>query len=221
MQEFLHLAFSPENAFYSVLLCLVLLYWLTVFAGLLSMDGLDFDVDVDVDVDVDLDVDVDADTDVSASGGWLVGALEFFHIGRVPFIIILSFSALSMWVVSFLMQSQFGPSLWLAAGLFFPNLILGLFVTKLITLPMVPVFDRMDAGVEEVDYIGRLGKLVLSLDPGELGQAEVRLEDDSPLLIQVQQKPESKESLPRGTEVVILRPHARGSNIYWVQKAVF
>lgn len=219
MQEFLQVAFSPENAFYSVLLCLVLFYWLSVFAGLLSINGLDFDVDVDADIDLDLEVDADAD--FGADGGWFTPAMEFFHIGRVPLIIIISFSSLSMWFVSMWVQAQFGPSMWLALALFFPNLILGLFLTKFITLPMVPLFDRMDAGVEEVDYTGRFGKLVMSLDPQEVGQAEVILEDDSPLLIRVQQKPDGSEPLSRGTEVVILSPKSRGSNIYWVRKATF
>ena len=82
MQELLQAAFSPPNIVFTTLLLVVLLYWASVFMGLLDMGSFDVDLDVDLDVDVDIDADVDADADVSAGG--IAGILHFFNVGQVP-----------------------------------------------------------------------------------------------------------------------------------------
>lgn len=66
-----------------VLLLVVMLYWVSVFMGLLDMGFFDVDLDVDMDVDVDVDVDIDVDVDVNVEviGGGLVGILYFFNFG--------------------------------------------------------------------------------------------------------------------------------------------
>ena len=84
MRELLEASISYVNFPFTVLLGLVLLYWITVIVGLLDLDLFDVDLDVDADVDVDVDVDVDAGADVPGVGGAGIATLRFFHVGTVP-----------------------------------------------------------------------------------------------------------------------------------------
>lgn len=193
MQELIHMAFSGVNLIYTIFLLLALVYWLSVILGALSMDALDFDVDVDADVDLDVDLDLDVDADVDAdieaeavgSTGWFVSALHFFNFGRIPFMIIWTVTSLSMWLISVYLQQHFGPSWGMAIALLIPNLFVGLIVTKIVTTPLIPVFERMDKGEQPVDYLGMECKLLFDLEPGEKGQGEVILENHTTLLITV------------------------------------
>ena len=53
MMELVTAAFLPVNFVLTVLLILVVLYWLMVIIGALDADLFDIDFDTDVDVDVD------------------------------------------------------------------------------------------------------------------------------------------------------------------------
>ncbi len=119
MQELFQAAFSPPTIVFTTLLCLVLVYWLTVFMGLLDIGAMDIDIDIDADVDVDVDVDGDV------SVGGISGILFFFNFGRVPFMVVLSFLILSMWAISIMLDHYWGQgSLGFAALMFYPTLLL-------------------------------------------------------------------------------------------------
>ena len=90
MQELLQAAFSTPNIVFTVLLLVVMLYWVSVFMGLLDMGSFDVDIDVDMDVDVDVDIDADVDADAEVTGGGLAGILHFFNLGQVPFMVIMN-----------------------------------------------------------------------------------------------------------------------------------
>ena len=53
LENYFDIIFSQVNITLSVLLIILIIYWLTMISGL------DFDLDVDVDIDVDADVDLD------------------------------------------------------------------------------------------------------------------------------------------------------------------
>lgn len=199
MQELINMAFSGVNLFYTILLLFALVYCLSVILGALSMDTFDIDVDVDadveVDIDIDADIDMDADVDVDAdtemdmeagsSAGWFIHTLHFFNFGRIPFMIILTISSMTMWLISIYLQKEFGPSWPMAFALFIPNLFAGLIVTKILTNPLVPIFEQLDKGEKPVDYVGMECELLFDLKTGEKGQAEVTLENHTSLLITI------------------------------------
>ena len=56
--------FSPVNISLTILLIILVLYWL-----LTIISGIDFDLDFDVEVDVDIDSDIDIDTETSLDSG--------------------------------------------------------------------------------------------------------------------------------------------------------
>lgn len=202
MNELIQIAFSPLNIVYTFLLVLVVLYWLLIIIG--AMDIGSVDIDFDLEVDVDLDVDVDTGLNTSGAGG-LAGVLHFFNFGKIPFIIILSFVILFSWAGSILANYYIGNgSILFGLALMVPNLFVGLCLTKMITTPLLPVFEKMEAGIEPVDYVGMLCKLVLPATTSKMGQAEVII-DNNRLLINVKMENESTDSLEKGAEAIILR----------------
>ena len=90
---------------YTVLLGVVLIYWLIAIFGLVSVDlfNIDADVDADIDVDIDADIDVDVDSDivVSSSGSALASVLMTFGLSGIPFTIVLSLILIWSWLGSF------------------------------------------------------------------------------------------------------------------------
>ena len=202
MNELIQIAFNPANLVYSFLLILVVLYWLMIIIGAMDFGSFDIDFDLDADVDVDVDVDTDVST---ASAGSLAGVLHFFNFGKLPFMVIMSFVVLSSWAISVLANYYFGGgSSLFALALVFPNLFVGLCLTKIITTPLIPVFEKMETGIEPVDYVGMTCKLVLPASISKMGQAEVLI-DNSPLLVNVKLESESTNGLEKGAEAIILR----------------
>ncbi len=212
MNELIQIAFSPMNVAYTFSLILVILHWLLIIIG--AMDFGSFDIDFDLDVDADVDVD----TDINPSGvGAIAGILQFFNFGKLPFMVIMSFVTLSCWTGSVLGNYYFGNgSLLFVMALIIPNFLIGLFITKLITKPLIPIFQKMDAGIEPVDYVGMLCKIVLPATNSKMGQAEV-LVDDNRLLINVKMEKEDKVSLEKGAEALILRKQ-KNKPYYIIQK---
>ncbi len=206
MNELIQIAFSPINLAYTFLLILVVLYWLLIIIGAMDFGSfdLDFDLDADVDLDVDLDVDVDADVNTGSVGG-IANVLQFFNFGKLPFMVIMSFVVLSTWAISILANYYFGAgSILFALGLVFPNLFVGLCFTKIITTPLIPVFEKMESGIEPVDYVGMTCKLVLPASTSKMGQAEVLIKN-SPLLVNVKVHSDYTDNLEKGEEAIILR----------------
>ena len=170
MLEFLEAALLPINLPYTILMIVVVIYWLSVILGVLDFDFLDFDVDIDVDMDVDVDADVDVDT-----GGHFgfANILHFFNIGALPFMIVLSFLAFFMWSASILINHYINNSSWLIGiGLFLPIFIGSLFLTKFTTIPFVKIFAAMEKETD-IAVIGRECILMESADSKHLAQGKV------------------------------------------------
>ena len=214
MNELIQIAFSPVNLVYTFLLILVVLYWLMIIIG--AMDFGSFDIDFDADMELDADLEADADID-AVSGAVLADFLDFFNFGKLPFMVIMSFIVLSSWTISILFNYYFGGgSILFAIGLVFPNLLVGLCLTKMLTTPLIPVFEKMEAGIDPVDYIGMTCKLILPASVSKMGQGEVLI-DNSPLLLNVKVESESTDTLEKGEEAVILRK-AKNKPYYLIKR---
>jgi hypothetical protein len=205
MQELLQVAFLPVNLFYTILLMLVVLYWLSVILGAIDLSSIDLDLDFDaeVEVDADMDIDVDVDAEAGTTSGWMAGALHFFNFGKMPFMVIITVVVMSGWLLSILSNYYLGNgSGWFALAMFIPVLFVSLVIAKILTTPLIPVFKRLDTTAEAIDYIGMVCKLKLPASASKFGQAEV-LVDGAPNLINV--KTISDEApLHTGEEAVIV-----------------
>ena len=186
MLEILQEALMPVNAVFTILLLLVLLYWIMVILGALDVSFLDMDFDADFDADVDFDIDADVDMDVGG-GGILRALLLFFYVGEVPVMIIVSLLALTMWVVSVTGNHYFNPagSLILGLPIFAATLFISALACKVIIMPMrkmFSVFEKDSNAPKKV--IGRICTVVTTELKDNLGQAEVSTKG-APILLNV------------------------------------
>ena len=74
----------------------------------------------------------------------------------------------------------------------------------------------MESGIEPIDYVGMLCKLVLPATNTKMGQAEVLI-DNNRLLINVKMEKENTDSLEKGAEALILRKQ-KNKPYYIIQK---
>lgn len=205
MTEFFDFAFAPANLFYSLLLCVVLLYWMTVVLGALDLDFLDFEVDTDVDVDIDVDADIDSDIETEIGGGGgvsglFLSTLSFFNIGQVPFMIFISIFAIVLWGTAMFFNNAIGNTanfgLWL-----FPNLLVGLFLSKIFTTPFKAFHKQLNkGGTNKKELVGKIAKVTLEISPGRPGQAKIDF-DDHHFLLTVRSDEEG--SIPKGSQVIL------------------
>ncbi|MBD1395697.1 DUF1449 family protein [Pontibacter sp. JH31] len=203
MNELLQAAFSGVNLLPSALLVFVLLYWLAVIFGFLDLDF--FDVEVEPEVDAD---------GVSAVT-WLNSVLAFFNLGKVPFMVFLSFLALPFWAISILANYYLNNDYALLGLLYLvPSFIAALFVSKILTTPFVKLFATLEKEHETAaSIIGQLCTVILPANPTELGQATVKT-SGAPLLLNV--KTTEGAAVQKGETALVLEYNAE-NKFYLIQ----
>jgi hypothetical protein len=179
MIEFLNYTIAPVNIIPTALMMLVLVYWITVFIGLLDLHFLD--IHIDLDKDFDSDIDSNGHIAHGHSSGFLSEFLSFFNLGKVPFTIFLSVFSLALWVMALLANyyfniTRFGESVLLL----FPIVFISLLITKFATEPLAGVFQKIDESAKiDESFIGTTGKVVISISKGTFGQIEVERNNSS------------------------------------------
>ena len=204
MLELFEFSFSLINIIPTILLMLIVIYWITVFVGLLDISFLDFDVDMDVDADIDIDADVDTETGVSISGvpNFFVKSLVFFNIGKVPFMIFLSVFAISLWLFTILTNYYLNTdSVLISFAYAVPIFIVSMFFAKIITQPLAKMFHNIDqaTGLPE-EFTGKIGKARINLDAKYNGQIEI-LRDGSTAILSART---TKGKIATGKSVLII-----------------
>ncbi|MEM9835364.1 MAG: hypothetical protein AAF828_02610 [Bacteroidota bacterium] len=216
-QTFLHLILAWPTIVYTVLLALIVLYWLFMTVGVLGADSiepdLDLDLDADLDIEVDADLEMEVDADLDGNAGELADSLSsgkrrwypfksllvWLNVGRVPLLFLLSIAIIIAWSCSALLcHNQLAGPL----STFFISGFTGALAAKFMTWPFIPLFRRMSQDAKDVDYIGTTGKIILPANQQQFGQMEVRYEDDF-LLVYVKPAP-GQESLTAGSRAVII-----------------
>jgi len=195
MQELFQVAVHPLNLVYTVLVALVVLYWLSVILGAIDISAFDFDLDTDLDVDVDADVD----TDISVVG-WLATALHFFHFDRLPFMLVMSLVILSAWSMTVLTNHYWGNySVAFGLALAAPILLVAFLLAKILSYPLIPLFARMNTAAVPVEYVGMQCRVKLPPYGKNFGQGGVYHDGDE-LLVNIK----SNHPLKAGEETVII-----------------
>lgn len=204
---------EPANLPYTILLGMVVLYWLLYIVGVVGEDVLDF-AGFDFDADVDVDVDMDLDVGGISGGGFLNALLVFFHVGQVPVVLILSILILTMWTLSMVATVLLGDAGGVVAAiLFVPIVLSGLIGAKAIIMPFAPFLKKVfDQSSDKVEIIGKTC-VICSLEASEShGQAEFTM-DGAPLLLNVKTK--EGETLKRGEEAIVYG-FDKKTNIYLI-----
>ncbi len=192
MLELLAESIAFYNLPLTVLLGLVILYWVVSAIGVL-------------DLEFDFDLDGDFSVEAGSALGALGGLLRFANADRVPTMIVATVFVLFLWGFGMALNLIFNQtgSYLLAGLLFLPNFIASLICTKLVTLPLKGLFTkfRLEGEVQE-PIVGRSG-IVKSAQVDEIyGQVEV-LTASSPLLLNARVTSGSGLSLAKGTQVLI------------------
>ena len=236
MIELIHAAFAPVNLPATVLLLVVALYWVIFLFGLIDLEAFNIDFgkdisigkdvnlnsEVSVDIDVDVDVDVDAEVDAGAEGdaetaneiGGFKAVLYFLNVGTMPFMIWLSFFAITFWMGSVLMNHYLpGIGMLSAFGLLIPLFLGTAFTTKLTTFPFRKLFTHMNMDAKPVELIGKLCTVTLSATPGHIGQADLWIDNSH---IRVNVKTEKGGTVAKGEQALIY-DHDNNGNIYLIE----
>jgi hypothetical protein len=133
----------------------------------------------------DLDLDLDADgVDIGGGGGFLHGLLQFFHLGEVPVTIFGSIFAILNWAGTVLGNHYWNSQWSILVGVlvFLAAVVISLLLTKLIIMPVAPMFRR-NSEIDE-DYKKLVGQLAV-VSTGEVTDAfgEVSIHQDGPPLV--------------------------------------
>jgi hypothetical protein len=195
MTEIMHESMRWVNMPYTVLLAMVLLYWLLVILGALDIDFGDFDLFSDVEADLDAEVVTET--------GWLSGVLQFLNLGQVPTMIVASFLIVSLWTGSMILNYYLSISaVWISLALFVPNFIFAGVVTHFCARPFARLFKALNhQGAERLPMAGRIGKVITSEVNDHFGQVEIDTEG-APLVISA--RAAEGETYLKGESVVVV-----------------
>ena len=218
--EFLQLCLAPVVLPFTVMMIGIFGYWALCIAGFVSTDlfDVDWDLDVDIDADVELDFDMDADLDVDVDGdfdvdgdvdgaglpSWL-SVLQFFNVGEVPVMILLSVLVFTAWSLSLILNTQWNPTLKTGVGLLLaiPNFLASPLITKLLTAPFASVFRRAKSGIAKpTKIVGRTVTVTTGKVTTTFGQAELNDNQVVPVTLNVRTR--EGENLGRGDEALVI-----------------
>ena len=189
---------------FSVLLCLVSLYWLMVIVG-----GLDLDL---FDLDLDLDVDVDVDASPSVADWGLIG-LKWFNIGEIPFMLWFSIMTLTGWLITMMFDRGLAePSTQQIVIAVARTIGISLLITKFVTNPMRGMMTVKEPNTVE-DMIGRTCSVVTLEATPEFGNAVCQVEQGAPLRLNIRT---IDGSIPKDTIVEIV-DYAPETGVYYVK----
>ncbi len=211
MSDLFHAAFHQVNLLPTILLLLVILYWIMVIVGALDLGFGDFDIEMEVDVDADFDVDthievdghVETNAEVSSGPGLFNEILSFFNLGKVPFMVFMTALCLPLWFISMNVNHYMGISVfWISFLILIPNFMVSLMISKIATTPFVGIFNRLnDDAMHKSELVGKIGRVTLRCDSKSIGQIEVRLEGESFILTA---KTREGIEIPKGAQAIIV-----------------
>ncbi len=186
MTELITLAFWPQNMLLTVLLISIILYWISVIVGVFDVELFNFEPP-EPGYDLDAEVDMEADLD----SGVMWGVMEWFYIGEIPIMVLVSILILSLWTFSMLGNYYFNPDQTWGRTLILlvPNIIASLLAVKVVGLPLRPFYALFtkDANAPR-KVIGRLCRVTSTqVTETTMGQAEMQTKG-APLVLNVRAK---------------------------------
>ncbi|MDR2039305.1 MAG: YqiJ family protein [Bacteroidales bacterium] len=228
MTEILHTLFNPlPNAVMTVLMGVIVVYWLFVMLGGAGFGDVDLgigfgDVDVDADVeipDVDATADSDSDVPLEKSEGAMSRFLNYLNIGKVPFMLVLSTFKFLTWMCTLITTQFIAMESWGAKSLLIlvPMFAIGIVFTRYATKPMVRFFKKIGyQGEEEIDFLGRSGKMLSTIKEQKIGCAEFII-DRNPMKLNVVSH--TGEEISYG-DTVMVTDESDDRKIYYVTKEI-
>lgn len=207
MEKLIHISFAPANFILTLLGIILLFYWLVII-----FTGFDFEV-----AEVDAEADFSNPEVGSADGqGFWNAFLEFFYIGELPIMFIISIVVFTMWLINVNVTAILGFSDSLLGMLFYiPGLVVSMLITKVVARPFVKLYGHFNhKGEVAIDFIGKTGRVISPLGKDKIGQIEIQIEND---VIKVYGK-SIDEELIGFNETVIILEESLDKKYYLAQK---
>ncbi|WP_448547029.1 DUF1449 domain-containing protein [Thalassotalea fusca] len=194
MTQLFEVAAQFPTVIYSVLLGIVVVYWIIGMFGI-------------VDLDLTGDTDVEVDTEIDGSVGGLAGLMLTFGLTGIPFTLVISIIILICWLLSFYLQLYLLS--WLPDGwLYYLFGTVADFIVFLIALPITAIVIRplkgMFKSVETTTsqhLVGRDATIATGHVTETFGQAKL-FNDGAEILLDVRCAPE--HSLKMGDKVLLI-----------------
>jgi Protein of unknown function (DUF1449) len=208
MGELLDASFSFPAVIFSVLMILVVAYWLIVLIGALDIDLLDPEIGTDPDVD---------------AGGGIAGLLSGIGLGGVPVTVGLSLLIAFGWFAGlagtvFLRGTGLGTAVLTLIGVavIIAALVVGWLAARVLVMPLRRLFPD-DKAPSRHDFVGKLCLVKTSRVDTGFGQAEVTAADGSTAIIQVRRHEADAptDTLSAGSAALIFEYDIDGE-FFWV-----
>ncbi|MDP0500090.1 MAG: hypothetical protein Q7P63_08305 [Verrucomicrobiota bacterium JB022] len=202
MPEIIREALAWYNLPLTILLGLVLLYWLVTLLGIF---------------DFDLDFGGDVDADISLGGGFFKTLYKYFDLDVVPLSLFGSICITFAWFLSMLTNYYFNHALGLVMGFVYMggSVLVSLFLTKAAMRPLRPWLRQL--AIEGTVHEPMVGK-ICTVRTGEVtdsfGQGLVKW-DGREKILQIRLVPGSAP-LKRGDEALIIEGDDKRL-LYYVQ----
>ena len=185
---------------FTVLLGLVVIYWIVVI-----LSGLGGDL-------LDIDLDFDPDTHASLADWGMLG-IRWFNLGDVPLMVWVSVLAMSSWLISVTFDRHLTDASTLTIIMVsIRNLGLGMLAAKVMTQPLKGKLKHSEPNPAE-KMIGRQGIVTTSEVTTAFGQVECAIVDGAPLKLNVRTL---EGAVAKGTTVEIV-DYAPAERIYFVK----
>ncbi len=188
----------------SVLLIVLLLLGLLAAVGLFDAHHTGMDIDHDAG-DFNSAGDVDIGSDMFSALG----------VGKVPLYLIASSVIFPWWVLTMIGQIYLMPLLsvipvWISGSVVLAIALAGaLPIAIRIIRPLKPFFIRKIDGARAVDFVGRPCKIITGSVGERFGQAEVRIDNGAPHVLQVYATHENTMTRGSGALILSFDPHLK------------
>ena len=187
MMELIQAAFLPVNIVFTVLLILMVLYWVTVILGVLDVELFHIDLpDSGLHADADFHVDAEGDAGIE-SGGVLRSILHFFYIGEVPVMLLVSIIILFLWALGMIGNHYFnsGNSMLAAIPIYAASFAASLFICRIIAMPIKKIYNLFNKDYNAPrNVMGRICTVATTTVSKTMGQAEVKTKG-APIILNV------------------------------------
>ena len=189
------------NLPWSIMLALMMLYWIIATIGVIDLDSLDFDLSLDANADID----ADADIDTNVGGGVFAGILEFIHLGSLPLMVVLSGLVICAWSFAIIGNYYLNPTNigFLGFGISFAVSLPGVVVSSLTLWPVAVLYKRLGNKTDgNLTMIGRTCKVRSDRVDASFGQAEIST-PEGPLIVNVRLASESGPLIEGDSALII------------------
>ena len=207
MERLIDISFAPANFILTLLGIIMLVYWLIII-----FTGFDFEM-AELDAEADLSNPEVGNPD--GQGFWHA-FMEFFYIGELPIMFIISIVVFTMWLINVNVTALLGISDSILGFLvYIPGLVVSMLITKVVAKPFVKLYGYFNhKGEVAIDFIGKTGKVVSPIGKDRIGQIEIQIESD---VIKVYAK-SIDEDFIQFNETVIILEESLDKKYYLAQK---